>query len=179
MEPKTVQEQIFWSYANLAMAHSAVSDNATKYSRIHYIVRARLYKGLTNGTMSIRSIIDDEKIKINQGGHCAYCHATEGLSADHLIPKYRGGEDSAENIVCACRACNSSKGKKDLLLWYNERELFPPLMILRRYLKLAYAYAIEHNLMDKELCELDDSTIPFRYNLLPTSYPQPIELTLV
>ena len=32
------------------------------------------------------------------------------LSLDHVVPRSRGGMTSWENIVCACVACNVSKG---------------------------------------------------------------------
>jgi len=36
---------------------------------------------------------------------------------DHVIPLFSGGNNSMENIVPACTSCNSSKGKKSLLIW--------------------------------------------------------------
>lgn len=41
---------------------------------------------------------------------CHYCgdHAT---TADHVVPKSKGGTDAMSNLVAACRACNS--GKRD------------------------------------------------------------------
>ena len=31
---------------------------------------------------------------------------------DHVLPKIYGGNDSWENLVCACTKCNSIKGDK-------------------------------------------------------------------
>jgi 5-methylcytosine-specific restriction protein A len=44
-------------------------------------------------------------------GRCHYCGA-EATTADHVIPKYRGGTDEPSNLVAACRPCNSAKGKR-------------------------------------------------------------------
>jgi 5-methylcytosine-specific restriction endonuclease McrA len=43
---------------------------------------------------------------------CRYCggHAT---TADHIVPKSKGGTDSMNNLVAACRSCNGSKGDRD------------------------------------------------------------------
>lgn len=44
---------------------------------------------------------------------CAYClQSNDALEMDHMIPLSRGGEHSANNIVPACRRCNSSKNAK-------------------------------------------------------------------
>lgn len=40
---------------------------------------------------------------------CAYCGASGDLEADHRIPICRGGSNSIENILPACRPCNRSK----------------------------------------------------------------------
>ena len=66
-ELKTVKELLFWSYANLAMAHTAVERKQDKYKSFNYMIRARLYKGLMDGAMNIRTISDDKKIKMASG----------------------------------------------------------------------------------------------------------------
>lgn len=34
------------------------------------------------------------------------------MTADHIIPKAVGGDDSWENLVCACLECNNKKGNR-------------------------------------------------------------------
>lgn len=44
---------------------------------------------------------------------CQYCDVRfprQQLSLDHVVPRSRGGEDSWENVVCACLECNVRKG---------------------------------------------------------------------
>jgi len=45
------------------------------------------------------------------GNHCGYCgrHAT---TIDHVQPRSRGGQDSWENLVACCLACNNTKGDR-------------------------------------------------------------------
>jgi len=46
---------------------------------------------------------------------CQYCSdgfKTNDLTFDHLIPRSRGGRTSWDNIVTACRDCNTIKGNK-------------------------------------------------------------------
>ncbi len=41
---------------------------------------------------------------------CQYCgHHGGDLTLDHVVPRSRGGKNSWENIVTACRECNSKK----------------------------------------------------------------------
>jgi 5-methylcytosine-specific restriction endonuclease McrA len=44
---------------------------------------------------------------------CQYCGKKTGpMTADHVVPKGKGGSDSWENLVCACVECNTKKGNK-------------------------------------------------------------------
>lgn len=43
---------------------------------------------------------------------CQYCGSTERLSLDHVVPWSRGGKDTADNLVTACRSCNSKKNAR-------------------------------------------------------------------
>ncbi|MGE5238012.1 MAG: HNH endonuclease [Chloroflexota bacterium] len=45
-------------------------------------------------------------------GRCYYCgaHVSPGnLTMDHLVPLVRGGRSTKNNIVAACKECNSRK----------------------------------------------------------------------
>lgn len=49
---------------------------------------------------------------------CLYCGrdlrdaAPSEITLDHLTPRSEGGTNVSENLVTACRACNSSRGAK-------------------------------------------------------------------
>lgn len=43
---------------------------------------------------------------------CAYCHKRKPLTQDHVVPVSKGGAHTANNIIPACRSCNSSKGAR-------------------------------------------------------------------
>lgn len=175
---ETIKELIFWSYANLAMAHTAVERNQEKYGTFNYVIRAKLFKGLKDETMNMRTIFDDEKIKLQTGQICNYCGSDEKLALDHIFAQKVGGNDDAENLIFACRSCNSSKGKKDLMEWMNYRGEFLPLMIIRRYLKLVFKYCKENELLETKVEELDDLKLPFKWEFIPTKYPKPNELKM-
>lgn len=41
---------------------------------------------------------------------CQYCGTQKELTLDHLVPKAKGGKSSWNNLVTACKSCNSKKG---------------------------------------------------------------------
>jgi len=44
---------------------------------------------------------------------CQYCGENHTqMTVDHVIPKIYGGQDSWENLVCACIRCNNIKGNR-------------------------------------------------------------------
>lgn len=178
-ELSTVKELLFWSYANLAMAHTAADRKQVKYDPFNYMIRAKLFKGLSEGTMNIRTLFDDEKIKLLSGNKCSYCGSIKNLTLDHIFAKKLGGKDAGDNLIYACRSCNSSKGKKDIMEWMDYKKTFPPLMILRRYLKLVVVYCIENNLMEYTISDIKKQKHPFRIEYIPVKYPNPKELVLV
>lgn len=51
------------------------------------------------------------------GHRCAYCLKAEALTVDHVTPISRGGIDSTDNVVPACKRCNFSKNASSLLQW--------------------------------------------------------------
>lgn len=177
--PHTVAELIYWSYANLAMAHDGINRGLPTYDKTSFIIRMRMYKGLLSGKLQISSLFKDERWKMENGARCVYCGSTEILSVDHLFPRIKGGTDNVENLVCSCKSCNSSKGKKDLMTWYKERGLFPSIMVLRRYLKLVYYQCIDLGIMEKAIDEVDESSLPFSLSEIPTTFPKCSDMTLV
>ena len=69
---------------------------------------------------------------------CFGCGAAIDLAhttGDRLIPVADGGPESPQNTGLLCRRCNSSKGKKDLLQWWEDTER-DPLALDRRVLCL-------------------------------------------
>ncbi|HUP78559.1 MAG TPA: hypothetical protein VM260_08315, partial [Pirellula sp.] len=77
---ENVRQHIAWSYANLARAHAAIECHATSYGRVHHMIRGRLFQGLTTGKMALRTMYDDEKVKLDYPKSCCYCGIAEALS---------------------------------------------------------------------------------------------------
>lgn len=47
---------------------------------------------------------------------CVYCK-NEAFCLDHVVPLSRNGTDTIDNLVAACKSCNTSKGSKLLTEW--------------------------------------------------------------
>jgi hypothetical protein len=142
MPPKyvtTVRQLIFWEYARLIARAAGFENN------FGFIVSR--YKKLVSGEMNWSSSIRDYEKELDKGRVCIYCGATTILSIDHIIPVSRVGVDqriralldSADNCVCACKKCNSSKSDKDIFEWYGSDKIDEiPKLALSKFLKLAY-----------------------------------------
>jgi 5-methylcytosine-specific restriction endonuclease McrA len=69
-------------------------------------------------------------VKIRDSGQCRYCGKT-AQTADHIVPRKRGGSDDLENLVACCRACNTVvlgrvfatfNEKKNWILWARQQD---------------------------------------------------------
>ena len=176
----TIGDHLYWSYANLTMHIVAVEDGIADPTKKHWQIRSRLFCGLRKGSMKVQGFFNDEKFKLQAPRVCWYCGSAENLSVDHIIARERGGTDSGENLIYACRTCNSSKGSKDLMAWMASRGQFPPLFLLRRYLKQAIHYARQHGLIDVPLVDADElkADLPFDFAMVPHDYPKIGQLRL-
>lgn len=55
---------------------------------------------------------------------CAYCGGVAD-QVDHVWPKSRGGEDTLDNCVAACKACNYAKRDKDQAVFLAQQSTPP------------------------------------------------------
>lgn len=57
------------------------------------------------------------------GDVCHLCGRRGATSADHIIPRAHGGDDSLDNLRPAHVSCNSSRGKMSLDEWKAKHPL--------------------------------------------------------
>jgi 5-methylcytosine-specific restriction protein A len=64
---------------------------------------------------------------IAQHPYCSNCRSTEDLTADHIVPKSKGGRNVLSNVQVLCRSCNSGKreGDRDRLEGSSQRNPHP------------------------------------------------------
>ena len=60
-----------------------------------------------------RAALNRRAVFARDGSRCQYC-AAPAESIDHVVPRSKGGEHVWENVVAACRPCNTRK--RDRLL---------------------------------------------------------------
>jgi hypothetical protein len=65
---------------------------------------------------NIRKLMAPVVYKLH-GRFCNYCGSTIKLTIDHVMPLCRGGTNDLDNLVPACRACNSQKHTKTVEEW--------------------------------------------------------------
>lgn len=80
--------------------------------------RRRVRKANAGGSHTIEERV--EKFRL-LGNVCFYCGSAGPITIDHDIPLARGGGDGIENILPACRPCNSSKNASTSLQFITRR----------------------------------------------------------
>lgn len=175
---QTFADLLYASYSGLQTLGFAFAKGKQRYDRECYAFRESVIKRLKAGEMKIGDLYQNI-IRQMTSPHdaCWYCGRSVSdcgpLTADHIFPRMKGGENVSDNLIMVCRSCNSSKGAKDLLAWYRERGEFPPMRVLAHYLKLVNQYALDSGLLGLSLEELTGMDLPFDFRYLPLPYPQP------
>ena len=54
---------------------------------------------------------------------CGYCENV-ATSLDHVVPRFKSGSSNRNNLIPACRRCNSNKGSTEVEAWYRQQEFF-------------------------------------------------------
>jgi hypothetical protein len=54
---------------------------------------------------------------------CGYCEDL-ATSLDHVIPRFKSGSSNRNNLVPACRRCNTAKASTKMEEWYHQQEFF-------------------------------------------------------
>ena len=171
----TARECLINAYARMVY-HVLLRDSRVSHDRSRCAVIAmKLRRRLLDGESAVRSIdVRDERRKLSGG--CTYC-GRPAETLDHLIPRLRHGPDSADNLVPACRWCNSSKGGRDVFKWAASKGFFP-LPVIRRYLVLSWRWTERAGLLEAPLEALRASDPPFLVGDIPWSSAAPVTLEL-
>lgn len=139
---RTLRDLIYWQYAKI------ISESAGAGKRQYAFVMNR-FKKLQSGAIEWSGAIREYVREREMPNRCIYCGSTEQLAYDHLIPRSRGGPDTPDNVVMACRTCNSSKGDRGVYEWYKlDRRYEVPRVAEGKYLKLLYELHAQRGTLD-------------------------------
>lgn len=65
---------------------------------------------------------------------CAYCGAVDvPLQKDCVLPISRGGRYTVDNVVPACRSCNTSKCNSEVTGWMRRKKLDEESFLVRQW----------------------------------------------
>jgi hypothetical protein len=100
---------------------------------------------------------------------CAYCgRESDELHMDHVVPRSRGGPDTASNIVMACRPCNFEKRDSTASEWLGEQCPAVILEIERRVNERLQRKFAKRDYKNRERRKAEkESPALFAYSVLP------------
>lgn len=99
---KAIRERSYYS----DIAHSRLMGQASEQRR-RAVRRSAPGRGVSKEVwLGVCELFD---------GVCAYCLTAKATSMDHVVPMAKGGAHDVDNIVPACKSCNSRKGVKSIL----------------------------------------------------------------
>lgn len=98
--------------------------NKKKFNKFKNNVRHR-----TEDDVKILTLEEWKEANIFFKGECCYCgHEPKKrgsrLTKEHLVAIAHGGTHTAENIIPACKSCNSSKSDKPFAEWFRKQHFY-------------------------------------------------------
>jgi len=105
-----------WSWQDVVKA--VFLDRVDVVAEYDYYIRSPSFEMRLPSVIALRDFIRQDRnpaftrfnVFLRDGFKCTYCHATEDLTFDHVIPRSKGGRTSWDNIVAACSPFNLRKG---------------------------------------------------------------------
>ena len=174
---KTVEDHILWSYSLLSVSRRMMKECKSSGANILEGGRTKWatieMSKYISGKRVISNLDRDDILSHNGIRTCSHCGITlNDYHWDHLIPrKQLKGRYLALNQVLSCAACNQNRGAKDLMIWHSERNTFPTLSVLRRYLKLCHQYSHQNGILLMAIESAAESGMPFNPQHLPKKFP--------
>ncbi len=109
-----------WSWEDAVRA--VVRDSVTVLAEYDRVVRSPSTEMRLPSVLALKEYVPSAatpaftrfNVFLRDQWRCQYCgerFKTQQLTFDHVIPRSRGGRTSWDNIVAACRPCNTKKGR--------------------------------------------------------------------
>ena len=175
----TVRHHIFWCYSALSVsrrfmkeAESAGDGWVEPRVKLTAMINVMTAKYL-DGALTMASLDRDDRLALDGDRVCMHCgkYAAK-YHMDHLLPQSRLDGVFVEcNQVRSCESCNLSRGNKDLMIWHRQKQTFPSLSILRRFLKVSFRVSERMGILDVSEEEARQNGLPFVPSALPRRFP--------
>jgi len=97
------------------------------YNKLHpdkYLRSRQKRRSMKKNLPATLTTVQWENIKLSFENKCAYCGSELILTQEHFLPLSKGGEYTKNNIIPACRSCNSSKHNHLFSEWYPSQEFY-------------------------------------------------------
>lgn len=136
------QQGLRWYKNNLEKARAISRKAARKYKKLNpekvkqwqqnnpELVRAycQQYRARKRKLSDTLTVNQWKACKEYFNHSCAYCGKhLKRLHQEHFVPVSKGGGYTANNIIPACKSCNSSKKDSDFFDWYPTRPFYSKL----------------------------------------------------
>lgn len=126
--PEKYRERNKAKYKKHRLRYRQQYKDWAKTSRGKAIRRDHEHRRLAQKQNTSATKIKPEQIKariLAFQNRCAYCAIELAkVTIDHVIPLAKGGCHSIDNLVPACRSCNSSKSDRDAHTWYLRQDFY-------------------------------------------------------
>jgi len=54
---------------------------------------------------------------------CCYC-GDAATSLDHIVPRFKSGTTTRNNLIPACVSCNRNKGSEEMETWFRKQKFY-------------------------------------------------------
>lgn len=110
---------------NLEREHDRINKyNASEIGRKRTRLNAHKRRARSKNITVDYDIKKWEECKTEFNNICCYCGKADQLTQDHFIPLSKGGEYTTNNIIPACKSCNSSKNNRGFFEWYTQQKFY-------------------------------------------------------
>lgn len=113
-----------------------LNNNWCKNNRDKCNINDHKYRAEKRNLSCTLTIEQWQSVKLYFNNSCAYCGEKLPLAQEHFISVNKHGEYTINNIIPACKFCNSSKKDRDFFTWYPKQLYYSKIRetIILKYL---------------------------------------------
>tara|TARA_B100000497_G_C7634512_1_gene381386 strand:- start:435 stop:968 length:534 start_codon:yes stop_codon:yes gene_type:complete len=98
----------FLNKIDVVMNHDQYIYSPSTSIKVPSVVKLKNYVSFN----SLDVVLNRKNLLLRDNSCCQYCGSKSNLTVDHIIPKFKNGTDTWENLIVACSPCNARKGNR-------------------------------------------------------------------